>query len=420
MHADAAKNGLLFNISSSGTPANLSISLCLNGKGALSCQHYNVSALSLNISTTTPNRTYQAVGIKILTPNFTPTGCTQIPNGYCLFSTSNTSLASITIQPSLVINYWVATNGSDSANGDINHPFLTISHAQEVIRTNPLRGKYTIYVNIRGGIYRLSNPLTFTPSDSGTINARVIYRAAPGETPEISGAQQLTGWTTSPYPGIWQAQATVNTFTMPRQLYVNSNRATRARSQSNPNYYFPTATGYTYDYIGGSDPQIPPVWNNPTAVEVVTATQWKMMRCSIASITGGTTVAIQTPCWSNANTYPIPWNFRLISWFENALEFLTQPGYWYLDPVSHIVYYMPQAGEIMATADVELPIMQTLVQGIGSQSSPVSYISFQGLTFEYATWLDTDSTTNSSPSSTNGYVCDQSGFHLLGTDQVPL
>ena len=422
--ADASKSGLFFNIAASGTPANLSISVCLNGTGALSCQQYNVSALSLGITTTIPNHTYPAAGIKVLTSNYVPSGCTPAPNGYCLFSVSNTSSASISIQPNVVVNYWVATNGNDSANGDVNHPFLTISHAQDAIRTNPLRGNYTIYVNIKGGIYRLNNTLTFNQSDSGTINGRVIYRAAPGETPEISGAEKITGWTLPPGSTIWQAQATVNTFTMPRQLYVNGVRATRARSPASsspatpnyPNYYTPTLTGYTYNYAGGSDPQIPPVWNNPTAVEVVTSTQWKMMRCPIVQINSGTDVVMQTPCWTNANTYPIPWNFRLISWFENALEFLTTPGFWYLDPVTKIVYYMPKPGEDMTTADVELPILQTLVQGTGDQSSPVSYISFQGLTFEYATWLDINSTTNSSPSSSNGYVADQSGFHLLGTD----
>jgi len=427
--AEASKNGLFFNIAASGTPANLSVSVCLNGAGALSCQQYNVSALSLSVTTTILNHTYPAAGIKILTPNYVLSGCTPAPNGYCLFSVSNTSSAGISIQPSLVLNYWVATNGNDSANGDVNHPFLTIGHAQDVIRANPARGTDTIYVNIKGGIYRLNNTLTFNQSDSGTINGRVIYRAAPGETPEISGAEKITGWTLPPGSSIWQAQATVNTFTMPRQLYVNGVRATRARSQppSTPpyntppfyytNYYKPNlaGTGYTYGYTSGSDPQIPPTWNNPTAVEVVTATQWKMSRCPVASVSGND-VTMQTPCWTNANTYPVPWNFQYISWFENALEFLTVPGYWYLDPVTKIVYYMPKPGEDMTTADVELPILQTLVQGKGDQSSPVSYISFQGLTFEYATWVDIDSTTNSSPSSSNGYVTDQSGFHLLGTD----
>ena len=411
------KNGLLFNVTANGVPANISITLCLNANGPVSCQVYTVSALSLTINTTIPNHTYPSVGMKINTPGYVVLGCTTNANGYCVFSMSDTTPSNVTVNPNATLNYWVATNGSDTASGDYFHPFLTIQHAQNVVRSNPLRGINTINVNIRGGLYRLNNTLTLNQSDSGTSAGNVVYRAATGEAPVISGAQQITGWTLhDPTLNIWQAHATVNTFTMPRQLYVNGVRATRARTPAYPNYYIPTSTGYFYLYISGTDPQIPPIWKNPSIVEAVTATQWKMMRCSVDHVVGNSDVIMQTPCWTNANTFPSPWNFYLLSWLENAYEFLDSPGEWFLDPTSTIVYYIPNAGENMSTADVELPVMQTLIQGSGDQSSPISYIRFQGLTFEYATWLDINSTTNSSPSSSNGYVCDQSGFHLLGTN----
>jgi len=414
-------SGLLFSVAADGLPVSLNFTLCLNGQGPLSCQVYTASASTLTITPTVPNHVYPAIGIKINTPGYTPSGCTPIPNGYCLFSASSRTPANITVNPSSTLSYWVATNGNDSASGDYNHPLLTIQQAQNRVRSNPLRGVYTITVNIRGGTYRLNNTLTFNQSDSGTSSGSVIYRAAPGETPVISGGQQITGWTLQNAGlNIWQAQTTVNTFTMPRQLYVNGARRTRARTQTYPNYYTPTAAGYTYNYTGGSDPQYPPTWAQPTDVEFVTATQWKMMRCSVAQVNSNTNVVMQTPCWTNANTYPSPWNFYLISWLENAYEFLNTPGYWYLGPTSSpttkIVYYIPLPGENITTADVELPILQTLVQGTGNSTTPISYLTFQGLNFQYATWLDIDSSTNSSPSSSSGYVCDQSGFHLLGTN----
>jgi len=145
-----------------------------------------------------------------------------------------------------------------------------------------------------------------------------------------------------------------------------------------------------------------------------------MSRCHVAEVTGGNNVVMQTPCWTNANTYPVPWNFQLISWFENALEFLNTPGFWYLDPVTKIVYYMPKAGEDMTTADVELPIIQTLIQGAGDTSSPVRYISFQGLTFENATWLDMNSTTNASPAVLMAMFVIKVVFICLAQTTVPL
>lgn len=306
-------------------------------------------------------------------------------------------------------NYWVATNGSDSAEGSESNPFLTIEHARDVIRSSNDRSACTLNVNIKGGTYRLTSPLTFSSQDSGAPGAPVVYQAASGETPIISGAQAVTGWTLQDAGlNIWQAQVSVDTSTMPRQLYVNGTRATRARTVDYPNYYIPTDTGYFYLYLFGSDPQIPPLWENPTAVEAVTATQWKMMRCPVAEIIDDSDVIMQTPCWTNANAFPEPWNFHLLSWWENAYEFLDQPGEWYLNPSTQILSYIPLEGEDMATADVELPVLETLIDASGDASQPVSYINFSGLSFSYATWL--------SPSTSEGYALDQSGFHLIGSD----
>ncbi len=93
----AVSSGLFFNVSATGTPTNLGISLCLNGSGPLSCQNYTVSALNLNITTTIPNHVYPSAGIKLDTPGYVLSGCTLIANGYCLFSANNTTPTSITI-----------------------------------------------------------------------------------------------------------------------------------------------------------------------------------------------------------------------------------------------------------------------------------------------------------------------------------
>ena len=306
-------------------------------------------------------------------------------------------------------NYWVATTGSDSADGSENNPFLTLEHARDVVRKDATKGQCTLNVNIQGGIYRLSHPLEFTSQDSGAAGAPVVYQAASSETPVISGGKQISGWAlVDAGLNIWQAQTSVDTEFMPRQLYVNGVRATRARTVDYPNYYYPGDTGYTYSYLIGSDPQIPPTWNNPTAVEAVTATQWKMMRCPIAEIISNSDVVMQNPCWNNANVFPEPWNFHLLSWWENAYEFLDEPGEWYLNPSTQVLSYIPREGEDLSTADVELPVLETLMTGNGDSSTPISYLNFNGLSFMYATWL--------APSSPDGYALDQSGFHLVGND----
>lgn len=93
-----SQSSLFFNVAATGAPANLSITLCLDGLGPLSCQKYdNVSALDLTINTTVPSHEYPSAGIKINTPGYTPTNCTPASTGYCIFSVSNSTAANIPI-----------------------------------------------------------------------------------------------------------------------------------------------------------------------------------------------------------------------------------------------------------------------------------------------------------------------------------
>ncbi len=97
-HVAFAHSGALFNVTATGgAPGVLEFTLCLNGKGPLSCQHYEVNNLNLNITTTIPNHTYTTAGIKLKTPGYSLTGCTMIKNGYCLFTVSNNTVATINI-----------------------------------------------------------------------------------------------------------------------------------------------------------------------------------------------------------------------------------------------------------------------------------------------------------------------------------
>src|SRR5439155_1110756 len=54
---------------------------------------------------------------------------------------------------------------------------------------------------------------------------------------------------------------------------------------------------------------------------------------------------------------------------ENAFELLDSPGEWYLDKSSHTVFYLPRSGENLATADVEAPVLEKLVDGRGTASA---------------------------------------------------
>ena len=303
---------------------------------------------------------------------------------------------------SCTLDYWVSTLGDDAGNGSIASPFKTIDKARLAVRGNGQKGLCTINVNIKGGVYTLQQPIAFDAQDSGSPQNKVVYKAESGNNSPviISGGLAVTDFTCNSN----LCMATVPNLPagiMPRQFYVDESRAIRARSnpgQSVNLNYIRVPNGYTQI--------LPQPFSNPELIEAVTTTQWKMMRCPVASLTGGTLI-MQNPCWNNANTYPVPWNFQILSWLENAPEFLNYPGsdnMWFLNPNSKELLY--KNGNVNPPKSAVLPVLENLIILNGQPGSPVSNITFQELVFSYATWLE--------PNSNNGYVADQSGNILLG------
>lgn len=325
--------------------------------------------------------------------------------------------------------FWVSPDGNDSAPGTRQKPFLTLEHARDAVRG--VNGRQMpgadITVYLRDGIYRLEQPVVLDWRDSGSNGGEVVYRAAPGEHPVISGSTRVLNWSLyNAGSGIYQAYVGP---CASRQLYVNGQRAVRARTTSYPSGFRPAYTGGGIEFVPTDlNPQgwrNPAGWTNPQDVEAVITTQWKMMRVPISSVvpypssSSGTGLLVPgEPGWTNSNAFldsstnePGIWSFWQVTYFENAFEFLDEPGEWYLNKNTGWLYYIPRQGEDLATADVELPLLEVLVEGRGEIDRPVSNIRFDGLTFANATWLGS--------SSDNGYVADQSGWHLVGDDYTP-
>lgn len=118
----------------------------------------------------------------------------------------------------------------------------SLSQAQATVRAIAPTMTGDIVVQLAGGTYALSAPLTFTAADSGANGFTVFWQAAPSSRPIISGGQRVTGWTPADSAqNIWQAN--VGTGFDTRQLYVNGRIATRARTQVNRGDFTFTTTG---------------------------------------------------------------------------------------------------------------------------------------------------------------------------------
>lgn len=302
------------------------------------------------------------------------------------------------------IIFWVSPRGDDHADGSHRHPFRTLSWARDAARSaRRTHRDAQIYVYLLGGTYRLTKTLVLDRRDSGRAGADVVWGAAPGAHPVISGAIRVRKWRVHDAArGIYVAR--VARGLRARQLYVNGSRAVRARSATYPTGFTRTPGGFQApdDSMAG--------WGNQRSIEAVTLTQWKMMRCPVGAI-HGRDVSMQEPCWSNTNVFPYLWSFQTLTWLENAYELLDSPGEWYLDSRAGRLYVIPRFGQRPARADVELPILQALIDVRGTLRRPVENVRFQGLTFAYGTWLG--------PSGPNGYADDQSGFHLDGYGHPP-
>jgi hypothetical protein len=317
---------------------------------------------------------------------------------------------------------YVSPRGSDSAAGTSGHPVQTLAHARDLAR---MKGQKMVL--LAGGTYRLAKPLNLTERDSGT--SFVAMKAA---HPVMSGAVQVTGWKlTDPKRNLWQAPAPA-ALVNSRQLYVDGIRAQRARGPV-PVALDMTSAGYTasdatmthwknisdleFVYTGGNA-----IWNLPSEG----LGSWTQPRCPIASI-HGTVITMAQPCWDNSTKrVMLPNGARTAnlvgpmsigkqpSYVENAFELLGTPGQWYFDRPTSTIYYVPRPSEDLNHADVEVPVLESLLTLKGTPAQPIHDVTFSGIQFSYATWLGPSTPTGFSEIQANYQVTGKNGYAKQG------
>ena len=343
----------------------------------------------------------------ILTASAAPLEFHVRPNGVAPFSDASSTNRPSLNQPGrpawntsgISANYWLADGGS------AEHPFATLFQAQlavrELRRTQSLPAE-GVRVIIHGGTYFLDEPLEFFPDDSGTPTQPIVYAAAPGEKPVLSGGLSVTGWKRldHPVPGLPDV-ATNHVWYAPvpqvgaqaldfRQLYVNDQKAERARTPNAESYHRLTRWDIANRQVCVSTQEVAN-WHQLERVEMVLQTSWTISYLRLATIaTEGdqARITFQNPERNLVFSHPFPWARHTDPYhFVNAVEFLDTPGEWYLDHKAGEIYYWPRPGEDLTTESVIAPRLETLLRFTGSADQPVHDIQFQGLTFTDTTWL---------------------------------
>jgi hypothetical protein len=293
--------------------------------------------------------------------------------------------------------YYVSPTGSDDNPGTMSAPFLTVGKARDVVRTINSNMTADIRVYLRGGTYNLTGPVTFAPQDSGTRGYRIFYQAYPGETPVLNGATKVTGWTQHS-GSIYKAS--LSRTTKLRNLYVNDARALMTSksvtSRGGQGTYSVTSGQASWAWMSGSNSDgakyntgdVPNIASNKDDLEIVNGTTWNenivCVRDVITTSDNFRALMFQQPYGAIAQ---LPgWNagFSVTGTHTifNAFEFLASAGQFYFDKTTGTLYYYARAGENMATADVQAPVAEKLIDVAGtSTTNRVRNLTFQGITF---------------------------------------
>jgi len=303
-------------------------------------------------------------------------------------------------------NLYVAPNGKDTWSGKLaapnaagtDGPLASLPAAQAAVRKlkQQTKGEQPISVQLRGGTYRIGEPLRFGPEDGGTAEAPIAWEAFAGERPVISGGVPVSGWRKD-VGQVMVAEVPVgSTF---NQLFVNSRRATRARTPNEgwlrtagqlPGFEEPNkhrgeaAAGKGFIY---RDNDIPPAaadggW-------VVLYHSWTNSLHPIESIDPAT----RQVHFTNRSGWPVGWWERNNQRYhiENLREALDSPGEWYLDSDGGLLYYWPRAGEDLARDEVVAPVATQLLVLAGDSplGLPVAHLGFRGLALLHTDWQAT-------------------------------
>jgi hypothetical protein len=277
----------------------------------------------------------------------------------------------------------VSPAGDDAHPGTVTQPLATLAAAQRAARA--LAGRQPLTVWLHGGSYYLTEPIQFTAPDSGTAEAPVVYAAAPGERPVISGGTRLDlDWV--PYrDGIFSAQVPAGLHV--DQLFINGQRQRMARY---PNYDpdRPTAPyqGYAADAFSKERAA---GWANPVGgyIHAMHRHEWGGYHYRITGKDADGTVDYEGG-WQNNRQLGMHREFRMV---ENIYEELDAPGEWFHDANANSLFFMPLPGTDLAQATVEVVRLRHLVEFDGSAETPVRHITLKGITFRHTarTFMDT-------------------------------
>jgi hypothetical protein len=303
---------------------------------------------------------------------------------------------------------YVSPQGNDAWSGRLTKannertdgPKASLAGARDEIRKFKAQGplKEPVQVIVAAGTYTLAEPFVLAPQDSGTKDCPVTYQAADGAKPVFSGGRIITDFQPGK-DGIWQARIpdVAQGKWYFEQLFVNGQRATRARTPNKWYHYMGETSEVPIEGKEGQYRRVTPV--RPDALEplrelspqeihdvtLMAYHKWCITRRYLTDI--DTTANIIITVGEQLKSYSgWPGNTRFH--LENFKTALDAPGEWFLAR-DGMLYYKPRPGEDMTKAEVIAPLAEKLVifEGNVEAGQFVEHITLKGLTFHHNSYL---------------------------------
>ncbi|RRB02444.1 L-rhamnose mutarotase [Larkinella rosea] len=330
---------------------------------------------------------------------------------------------------------WVSPNGSDRNAGTSEKPVMSLQMALRKIRefrrlSDPVVANGA-HIYLKNGVYALNEPVFILPEDSGTPSSPTVIEAAPNAHPVLSGGVPVTGWQKlkTSVPGLpKEASGKAWVADVPnvggrmlefRQLWVNGEKATRAKDTSYPLMNRILSWNKTEQTCWIPAPKFGDL-SKAVGLEMLIHQWWAIANLRIKQIEfQGDSAKL----WfhqpesriQSEHPWPAPWLSKETGnsafYLTNAIQFLNQPGEWFLDTRAGKIYYIPRPNENLSTATVIVPSLETLVRVAGTADHPVSNVLFKGITFQHTGWLRP---------SQQGHVPHQTGLYMLDAYKLKL
>ncbi|WP_245957821.1 L-rhamnose mutarotase [Niabella yanshanensis] len=304
---------------------------------------------------------------------------------------------------------YVSPNGSDANAGTKEQPKSSLQSAlrqvREFRRLNEAVTQKPVHIILQEGIYVLSEPVVIRAEDAGTLQSSTYIEAAPGAKVTLSGGATISGWkkTTGPtanlpstaQSNVWEAPLPETFEDLPgfRQLWINNIKATRAKWPNGG--AMERIISWNKKDESCQIPKPPVAIKDISGIEMFIHQWWEIatLRVRQMDIAGDSAKLLFKQPESRIQSehpWPAPWISRETGnsafYLSNAIEFLDEPGEWYLDRTSKKIYYWPRNGEDLTTARVTAPLLENLVSIQGTIDQPVSHIHFKNIAFEYVGW----------------------------------